>query len=143
MKRNFLANAFARLVAWLRLKAIPQSLTGNQWTGTTFVDLYRQHRSPTPNELLAELKNTAWTCASLNAAVCASFPPRLYVTTRPGQSRPKCLTRAVSRKSLARLQSDPRLEVHTRGAENIEEVTRHPLLELLSQVNPVHNAFDF
>jgi hypothetical protein len=142
MKRNFLANAFARLVGWLRPKAIPQSLTGNQWTGTTFVDLYRQHRSPTPNELLAELKNTAWTCASLNAAVCASFPPRLYVTTRSGQSRPKCLTRAVSRKALARLQSAPRLEVHTRGAESIEEVTRHPLLELLSKVNPVHNAFD-
>jgi HK97 family phage portal protein len=142
MKRNFLANAFARLVAWLRLKAIPQSLTGNQWTGTTFVDLYRQHRSPTPNELMAELKNTAWTCASLNAAVCASFPPKLYVTTKPGEARPKCLTRAVSRKCLARLQSDPRLEVHTRGAENIQEVTQHPLLDLLAKVNPVHNAFD-
>jgi HK97 family phage portal protein len=142
MKRNFLANAFARLLAWLRPKAIPQSLAGNQWTGTTFVDLYRQHRNPTPNELMAELKNTAWTCASMNAAVCASFPPKLYVTTKRGEARPKCLTRAVSRKCLHRLQSDPRLEVHTRAADNIEEVTQHPLLDLLAQVNSVHNAFD-
>jgi HK97 family phage portal protein len=142
MKRNFLANAFARLLTWLRPKAIPQSLAGNQWTGTTFVDLYRQHRNPTPNELMAELKNTAWTCASMNAAVCASFPPKLYVTTKRGEARPKCLTKAVSRKCLQRLQSDSRLEVHTRGADNIEEVTQHPLLDLLAQVNSVHNAFD-
>jgi HK97 family phage portal protein len=142
MKRNFLADGFARLLAWFRRKAIPQSLAGNQWTGTTFVDLYRQLRNPTPNELQAELKNTAWTCASLNAAVCASFPPKLYVTTRPGEARPKCLTKGVSRKCLKRLQSDPHLEIHTRSAEHIQEVTQHPLLDLLARVNPAHNAFD-
>ena len=142
MKRNFLADGFARLLGWFRRKAIPQSLAGNQWTGTTFVDLYRQLRNPTPNELQAELKNTAWTCASLNAAVCASFPPKLYVTTRPGEAQPKCLTKDVSRKCLKRLQSDPRLEIHTRSAEHIEEVTQHPLLDLLDRVNPAHNAFD-
>jgi hypothetical protein len=143
MKRNFLANGFARLLAWFRPKAMPSALTGTQWTGTSFVDAYRRNRNPTPNELLAELKNTAWTCASLNAAVCASFPPKLYVTTRPGDARPKCLTRAVSRKCLKRLRSEPRLEMHTRSAEHIEEVTQHPLLDLLAQVNPVHNAFNF
>ncbi len=142
MMRTFLANTFARLASWLRRKAIPTSLAGNQWTGTTFVDLYRRERNPTPNELQAELKNTAWTCASLNAAVCASFPPRLYVTTRPGEHQPKCLTRPVSRKCLQRLQADPRYEIHTRSAEHVAEVTQHPLLDLLAQVNPVHNSFD-
>jgi HK97 family phage portal protein len=32
--------------------------------------------------------------------------------------------------------------VQTRAAEHVEEVTEHPLLELLRSVNPVHNAFD-
>jgi HK97 family phage portal protein len=36
----------------------------------------------------------------------------------------------------------PDLARHTRGALRIEEVTEHPLLDLLQQVNPCHNAFD-
>ncbi|HMF12246.1 MAG TPA: hypothetical protein VKE94_08065 [Gemmataceae bacterium] len=54
---------------WLGRKGNPRSLTGNQWTVTTFSDTWRRNREPTPSELLGELKGTAWTCASLNAAV--------------------------------------------------------------------------
>ena len=142
MKRNILADGFARVLAWLRPKAMPSVLTGSQWSGTNFVDAYRRNRNPTANELIGELKGTAWTCASLNAAICASFPPRLFVATRKGEARPKCLTRPVSRKCLQRLRSDPHLEVHTRAADSVEEVRQHPLLDLLAQVNPTHNAFD-
>ena len=94
--RTYLAAALSRLAGWLRPKAMPPVLTGSQWSGTSFIDAYRRNRNPTPNEILAELKNTAWTCASVNAAVCASFPPKLYVTTRPDQPRPKCLTKAAA-----------------------------------------------
>ncbi len=142
MMRTLLADALARLAGWLRPKNLPPALTGAQWSGTSFVDAYRRNRNPTPNELLAELKNTAWACASINAAVCASFPPRLYVTTRPGQPRPKCLTRALPRRTDRLLRACPHLQPHTKGADRIEEVTDHPLLTLLAKVNPVHNAFD-
>lgn len=71
---------FLRLGRWLRAKSAPASLTGNQWTGTSYVDSFKRNRNPTPNELMAELKATAWTCATINAAVCASYAPRLYVT---------------------------------------------------------------
>jgi HK97 family phage portal protein len=134
-----LLHAFA---VWLARKTAPLSLTGNQWTGTTFVDLYRQNRNPTPNELLAELKGTAWTCASINAAVCASFPPRLYVTTAHNQPRPKCGTRPLGAGVEVRLRSTPHLSGYTKSAATIEEVTDHPLLTLLRQVNPLHNSFD-
>jgi HK97 family phage portal protein len=77
---------------------------------------------------LAELRDTAWTCASINAASCASFPPRLYVRTRAEQPPPRVRTRAAPHYSNAH--------------ERIEEVTEHPLLDLLRQVNPVHNQFD-
>src|SRR5205807_2633737 len=115
---------------------------GGQWSGTSFVDSYRRNRNPTANELLAELKSTAWTCASINASVCASYPPRLYVTTRSGQAAPKCLTRSVDSRTEHRLRNTPWLTARTKAARNIEEVTEHPLLTLLQQVNPVHNAFD-
>src|SRR5947209_2329379 len=90
--RAAIAQMLHRLAARLGPKAIPTSLAGNQWTGTTFVDVYKRNRNPTPNELLAELKNTAFTCSSINAAVCAAFPPRLYVATHSDeQPRARCL----------------------------------------------------
>src|SRR5205823_5546898 len=67
---------------------------------------------------------------------------RLFVATRRGQAAPKCLTKALARTEERRLREAPHLALHTRGVERLEEVTEHPLLTLLQQVNPVHNAFD-
>lgn len=99
-----------------------------------FVDAYRQHRVPSPDDLLDELKNTAWTCASINAAVCAAHPPRLYVRTGPLQSRPRCRTQSLA--------ANHPLALAHKGTALVEEVTEHPLLDLLRQVNPTHNQFD-
>lgn len=140
--RRFLASTLHRFAAWLHPKAAPFALTGNQWSGTQYVDSYQRNRNPTPNELLADLKGTAWTCASLNASVCASFPPRLYVATHPGQPAAKCLTRSLDRPTERRLRSLTTLPATIAKAAQIEEVLDHPLLTLLRQVNPVHNAFD-
>ncbi len=148
--RTHLAALFSRFVDWLHRradaaplsKAMPFALTGTQWSGTSFIDAYRRNRAPTPNEILAELKNTAWTCASLNAAVCASFPTRLYVTTRPDQQRPKCLTKALTPAAEQRLSAEPHLSDRVKAAPRIEQVAEHPLLDLLAYANPVHNAFD-
>jgi HK97 family phage portal protein len=125
-----------------RAKKIPTSMTGNQWTGTTFVDLYQRQRNPTPNELLAELKGVAWACISLNAAVCANYPPRLYVTTDRRQPPAKCPTRPLRPDAEARLRARKDLPAYLTRAAHIEEVLEHPLLTLLRQVNPIHNAFD-
>ena len=95
--RLLIANALTRLACWLRPKAVPAAVAAGAARGSTFVDAYRKHREPTQKQLLEELKNTAWSCASINAAVCASFPPKLYAGTRPGEARPRCLTRPLSR----------------------------------------------
>jgi HK97 family phage portal protein len=131
-----------RVALWLAAKTIPAGLTGNQWTGTSFVDSYKRNRQPTPNDLLAELKATAWTCASINAAVCASYPPRLFVTSTGEQPEPKCATKAISRHVEERLRREGHLAAYTKSARRIQEVVAHPLLDLLAQVNPIHNAFD-
>jgi HK97 family phage portal protein len=131
-----------RLSRWLYKKTMPAALTGGQWSGTQFVDAFKRTREPSPNDLLAELKGVAWSCISLNAAVCASYPPGLYVTTRANQAPPKCATKALRPRAAERLRRTPHLAGRLKSVDRIEEVTDHPLLTLLRQVNPLHNAFD-
>jgi HK97 family phage portal protein len=131
-----------QLSRWLARKTAPPALLGSQWSGTSYVDAYKRSREPRPNELLAELKGMAWTCISLNAAVCATLPPRLYVVTRHHQPRPKCLTKRLEPRVEHRLRAAGHLAVHTKSAAAIEEVTAHPLLDLLSMPNPWHNQYD-
>lgn len=133
--RNFLARLLKNAAVRLNPKAFEDmqpSLGGVQDIG--FADAYRKVKSPNANDLLGELKNTAWTCASINSAVCAANPPKLYVQTAPGQQRPKAKTKALS-------PTHP-LAVKKKGIAVVEEVMEHPLLTLLAQVNPVHNQFD-
>ncbi|HYV38345.1 MAG TPA: phage portal protein [Gemmataceae bacterium] len=126
-----------RFLRWLQHKSAPApSLWRNGW-----IDAYHKHREPTALDLLGELKNTAWSCASVNAAVCASFPPRLYVATSKGRQA-KCATKAIDRGRQEQLRGAPHLHLVTKAAEQIEEVVDHPLLTLLRSVNPVHNSFD-
>jgi hypothetical protein len=99
---------FSRLARWLTRKTASAPLAAAA-TGPLALDAYNRHRVPTSGELLAELKNTAWTCATINAAMCASCPPRLYVTTARGQAPPRCRTRALAPAALNRLQGDPQL----------------------------------
>ena len=126
-----------RIARWLARKTAPPVLPAE--SSLLPLDAYRGRRAPTGFELLSELKNTAWTCASINAAVCAAAPPKLYVQTGPGQPAPRCLTRTVEPAAVRLL----RLQSAIRNPNSaIEEVVDHPLLTLLRQVNPVHNAFD-
>jgi HK97 family phage portal protein len=140
--RATLAHALHRLARWLDAKAAPPALAGGQWSGTSFVDAYKRQRNPTPNELMAELKNTAFTCATINAGVCAAYPPRLYVATGDGQAVPKCLTRPVPAAAERRLRAKASLPPRITKARRLEEVFDHPLITLLQRVNPVHNSFD-
>jgi HK97 family phage portal protein len=125
-----------RFARWLMHKTMPGMLASPM--APTFLDAYRHRRQPTPTELLAELKSTAWACATINASVCASLPPRLFVTTGPNQSPPRCATRRlepalVKQLNAARLAPAP---------QTVEEVVDHPILSLFRQVNPLQNAFD-
>lgn len=142
--RAWLANQLASLALWLhpRHKAIPAALTGSQWTGGSAIDVTHHNRTPTPQEMLQELKNIAWTCASINAAACASAPPSLYVITQHHQPRPRCAVRPLARSVQERLRSRPHLLHRTKSAATIEEVTDHPLLALFSRPNPYLGSFD-
>lgn len=125
-----------RFFQWLRKKSAPFALTGGQWSGTQYTDRFKKYRNPTPNELLAELKSTAWTCASLNAATCASYAPDLYVVTRHNEPAPKCQRRPVAPHVEHKLRANPRLAPWLKSARRIEHVTNHTLLDLFAQPTP-------
>src|SRR5271167_3655546 len=121
--RALLAHTLQRLASWLSPKTMPTALTGGQWSGTSFIDAYKRNRNPTPNELMAELKNTAFTCASINAAVCAAYPPRLYVATyEASQAVPRCLRRRLDPRTEHRLRSCKTLAPRITKAAQLEEV---------------------
>jgi HK97 family phage portal protein len=125
-----------RFRRWLRGKSLPIASDGG-W----FALAPQRRRVPTPLELMSELRGAAWSCASINAAVCASLPPRLFVSTAPTQPRPRCLTRPLDAATESRLLSVRGRQPQT-PASHVEEVLDHPLLTLFRQVNPTTNAFD-
>ncbi len=125
-----------RLARWLVRKTMPGMLVSP--SAPLFLDAYRRQRQPTAIELLAELKSTAWTCASINASVCASYPPSLYVSTGPNQPAPRCATRKLEPAFVRQLQAGrPEL-----ASSVVEEVVDHPIVTLFQNVNPALSAFD-
>ena len=140
--RTTLASTLHRFARWLGGKA--DSRRGDPLATDTagWVDLYGRLREPTGRDLLGELKNTAWACASVNAAVCASYYPRLFVATATDQPKARCRTVPLDRKTEERIRADRMLPIRLTKARQLEEVLDHPLLHLFTQVNGEHNAFD-
>lgn len=124
-----------RLAHWLLRKTAGGDFSTGSWE---FSPARRRSVHPTPADLLNELKGAAWTCATINAAACASHPPRLFVSTSPGQPSPKCPVKAVDALSLPSIRQRSGLGPNA----CVEEIMDHPLLTLLRQVNPAHNSFD-
>ncbi len=106
--------------------------------GAQYTDAFRKNRAPLPRELVQQLIGTAYACATLNADMVASTRLRLYVRTRPGEPTAKEYLRpvALNRKTLQRLKDDPGVAHYVAGDTLVEEVTDHPLLELLKRPNP-------
>lgn len=135
--RTALARTLHRLASWLAPKSFFSQFPEEAWTTITTPTSNTGRHEPTGAELLAELRNTAYTCATLNAAACAAFPPRLYAITEGEGTGPKYLTRGLTRGERERL-----LRGEREAASGIVEVLDHPLLDLFRQVNPAHSGFD-
>jgi phage portal protein BeeE len=127
------------LSTWIRAeaKAAPPAAYGAGWGGGSwFSDAFRSRRAPTPHELVDAYKSLVYACVNLNANAVARTPLRLYAITRGGQARPKCATKAVPRAAKYRLARLPYATKAMAGAQEVEEVTDHPLLEAVTKVNP-------
>jgi len=124
-----------RLTDWWR--DIKASLRGRphdtaSYRSAGLVDLFGLRREPTIADLVRRCTNIAYTCAQLNAQAIASTPLRLYATTSAGQKRPRVPHRPVSRRTKAAWSATrPDITKRVAGAEAVDEITEHPLLDLL------------
>jgi len=86
-----------------------------------------------------------WTyiCAKRNGQSVAINPLRLYVAKETkGQQYRTIGTKPVKREKLKYLCQNQSLDPWLTKAEEVEEVTEHPLLDLMQNVNPYNNSFD-
>lgn len=125
--------------AWaaLRSKSAPPagSYSYGWGGGSSWSDAFKFRRAPSPSELTDAYKSIVYACVNLNANAVARTPLRLYAITKGGQARPKCAVEGVSRKTYERLRHLDYATKSVAGAERVEEVTAHPLLDAVRKVN--------
>uniref|UniRef100_A0A6M3LCW0 Putative portal protein n=1 Tax=viral metagenome TaxID=1070528 RepID=A0A6M3LCW0_9ZZZZ len=104
-------------------------------------------RSPQHDQTDMVARYRAWVfaCADLLATACASVPLRVYVMRGTGQAKTKRFPAVpVDARTLRRLKGAPGTAWigAVKGADDAEELTEHPALNLLRQVNPHHNEYE-
>ncbi|MCD6404720.1 MAG: phage portal protein [Planctomycetes bacterium] len=105
------------------------------------LDVWGGRRGPSPDDLVRSYRGTAYACANLCAQGVAAVGLRLYVETRHTQARPKCPTRPLEAADRTWLQSKAVAGKRLARAGDVEEVTDHPLLDLLTRVNDELDGF--
>lgn len=103
----------------------------------------KEKRRPSDyNALVKRFKSWVYVAANRNANSIAQLPLRLFVTTNKGQKKPRFFgTKAVTDKHLKHLNTNPIFKNKLSRAENVEEITDHPLLTLLDNPNPHMDGF--
>lgn len=130
-----LGSAWSALLGRASVRTESWGTTG----GPGFSDAWRIRRGPTPQRLVEAYKQVVYACANLNAAGTARLPLRLYATTAGGQQRPRGFSQPVEVNrtgQLKRLRQLPYLVRQMSAAERVDEVTAHPILDLLDDPNP-------
>ena len=111
--------------------------TGIQ-AGAWFSDRDRTRRSPSPPEIAESFRSIVFICARFNFNAFSSKTLRLYVTTKRGERRSRLLDHQSDGVDIFQTRYLKRLsELHpyTKGVQLLEEVTDHPLLEVVKNPN--------
>lgn len=126
------------------IKRNEKSFGGGMWrpltgyTSTGYIDWFGAQREPSKLELIAAYDDIIFSCVQLISNRLASVDLRLYCQTNPGQSLPKCRTKALSLTEKKSLSKSPVRSLVLRKSSDFTEVIEHPLLNLLHQ--PCHNV---
>lgn len=116
----------------------PQKVGGID-TSNTFI--YKMQ----PTDFQAQVDSyTSWVyvCATRNAQSVASTPLRLYVSKPSNDVKMLFKTKQITQNKEKYLHSKSNLTKYISKAYEIEELTEHPFLDLMTQVNPFMNQFD-
>lgn len=123
----------------------PSIMDDSAWIHpTAWGDALRRGKKPQTKEQFIEAF-TSWVyiCVKQNAQTVAGIPLRLYVAKpKKGAKFKTVKTKAVSRDQLRYLYRQSYLDGYLTKAEEVEEITEHPFLDLMKNVNPYHNDRD-
>jgi HK97 family phage portal protein len=113
--------------------------TGRYW-GTDLMNM----KSKTKEDFIQnEFTSWVYTCINLNGNTCAAVPWHLYTTKEtPGQKFTTCRTKSINRPRRKWLESNPNLVVKMENSADVDEITDHPLIDLLINPNPWIEASD-
>lgn len=115
-------------------KALPARLSGisSEYYGEGPFDYWRKQRSPSTSQLINEYKRIPYACANLNANGVASIRLRFYVKTAKNDRKHRLQnTRKLKHVEIDHLSQ----KVGLKDFVDVEEVTSHPLLNVLTRVN--------
>jgi len=101
------------------------------------------NKPQTKADFIRQFQGWVYIATKLNAQSLASIPLKLYIAKQTkGQKFKTITTKPVDKMKLKYLQSNVGLDSYLTKAEEIEEVTEHPFLELTKNVNPYQNRRD-
>ena len=96
--------------------------------------------------LIEQYSRWVYICANRNSTRVASVPLRLYAATGPNDApvRGSRMPKAVDREVVKQIRSNAQLMTKqtVRQADTFVEITQHPFLELMQQVNPDMTMFE-
>ncbi len=120
--------------------------SGDFWlsTGSPFLTQTAGRPIPSDAQLLLEYltNDLVYTCVNWNAGAVARVPLRLYARTRTGENAVASFpARTLSSTEFLRLKHNPNLTRTLSGVSQIQEITDHPLLDLLEKNNDGLNGF--
>jgi len=95
-------------------------------------------------KLVDSYRSWVYVCASKNGRSVAEASMRLYLRKTKSNAGKKSIlrTKSVDKKTEARLRMNPVLTKALAPAEEIEEATEHPFIDLMQSVNPFRNRFE-
>ncbi len=98
------------------------------------------NRARSPEILIKKIKGWSYTCIDRNAKACAQVPLRLYRVK--GSARKNSKIKAIDVDFTKQKYLRHKLAERISSSDQVEEITQHPMLDLLRRVNPSQNAFD-
>ncbi len=112
----------------------------------SWFDGYRRQRLPEKNILVGEYKRLAYTCSNINAGSVACAKLKLFIKKDKATKsllRKGIETKAVSSETIDWLTDQSYLQKTLASFTDIEEVVKHPVLDLLEHVNTQQNTNSF
>lgn len=100
--------------------------------GPLTIDAFGTQRAPTPYQLVESYKSLIYACVQINMNAVTRVPLRLYANTSKGKrasdaSKP----RSISRGSFSHLRSLPYARSIGPSIDDVQEITDHPLIDVL------------